>query len=91
MSGDDDFTEDDHEPHLDEESQPADDIAEVICPSCGEVCEIALDAGGGGIQDYVEDCQVCCRPMRVHVSYGRDGHAQVGVQADDEGDGDDDN
>ena len=43
--------------------------AEVICPYCGEVVEIGLDPGNGAAQEYVEDCQVCCRPWQVHVHY----------------------
>ena len=43
----------------------ADTEAEVHCPYCGEIVEIGLDPGGGMVQEYVEDCQVCCRPWRV--------------------------
>ena len=28
-------------------------------------------------QEYVEDCQVCCRPWTVYVSYAPDGAAEV--------------
>jgi len=41
---------------------------------------MALDPGGGSIQEYVEDCQVCCRPWRVTVRYGTDGSAEVSVE-----------
>lgn len=27
------------------------------------------DPGGGGDQEYVEDCAVCCRPIRFVVHY----------------------
>jgi hypothetical protein len=47
----------------------ADDVAAVQCPHCGEINEIGLDPGGGARQEYVEDCQVCCRPWRVTVRY----------------------
>jgi hypothetical protein len=47
----------------------ADVDAEVACPYCGEVVTVALDPGGGEVQDYVEDCAVCCRPWRVTVHY----------------------
>ena len=59
---------------LDEEFPLGDGTAEigavVCCPYCGEINEIALDPGSGSIQEYVEDCQVCCRPWRVTVRYG---------------------
>jgi hypothetical protein len=61
----------------------ADTEAEVACPYCGEVSAIALDPGGGSAQEYVEDCQVCCQPWRVHVAYLEDGSASVGVEPAD--------
>ena len=61
----------------------ADTEAEVACPYCGEVSSVALDPGGGASQEYVEDCQVCCQPWRVHVTYLEDGSAAVGVEPAD--------
>lgn len=63
----------------------ADTTAEILCPYCGQVNQITLDPGSGAAQDYVEDCQVCCRPWRVLVAYGPDGVAEVTVEADDTG------
>ncbi|CAN5791361.1 CPXCG motif-containing cysteine-rich protein [soil metagenome] len=47
------------------------------CPYCGAEVEIALDPGGGSVQHYVEDCEVCCSPWDVLVRYGSDGLAEV--------------
>lgn len=55
----------------------ADSAIVVICPHCGEANEVGLDPGGGELQEYVEDCQVCCRPWRVTVRYGADGEAEA--------------
>ena len=55
----------------------ADTEAIVQCPYCAEENEIALDPGSGAVQEYVEDCQVCCRPWRVLVSYDGAGAASV--------------
>ncbi|MES2178709.1 MAG: CPXCG motif-containing cysteine-rich protein [Gemmatimonadota bacterium] len=55
----------------------------VECPHCGEPNEIALDPGGGSKQEYVEDCQVCCRPWLMYVTYDRKGNAEVEVYASD--------
>jgi hypothetical protein len=52
----------------------------VLCPHCGAENAIGLDAGSGASQEYVEDCQVCCRPWRVSVRYGPDGSAVVAVE-----------
>ena len=68
---------------LDEEFPLGDGTAEtdatVYCPYCGEVNEIALDPGSGSHQEYVEDCQVCCRPWQVAVQYLPDGSVEVSV------------
>lgn len=69
---------------LDQEFPVGDGTAEtgqvVSCPYCGEENEIALDPGSGDRQEYVEDCQVCCRPWRVRVRYANDGSASVRVE-----------
>jgi hypothetical protein len=43
----------------------------VDCPYCGEAIELLIDDSVGD-QRYIEDCQVCCRPieMRLHWSAG---------------------
>jgi hypothetical protein len=64
----------------------ADTEAEVTCPYCGEVVTIALDPGSGTEQEYVEDCQVCCRPWMVRVAYQEDGAALVELEANDDED-----
>jgi hypothetical protein len=56
--------------------------ATVLCPYCGELNEIGLDPGGGRNQEYVEDCQVCCRPWRVEVTWLPDGGVDVSVEAE---------
>ena len=53
--------------------------SEVTCPYCSETITILLDPGSGSTQDYVEDCEVCCRPWRVRVRYNRAGRATVHV------------
>ena len=61
--------------HLDTESE-----TEVECPYCGEVVEIVIDKSGGATQDYVEDCEVCCRPWKVHVSLDVGGAIEVRLE-----------
>lgn len=38
--------------------------ASVTCPWCGQRFETAVDVSAGAF-DYVEDCQVCCRPIEL--------------------------
>ena len=53
------------------------DTASVSCPYCGQESELMVDLGGGTAQEYVEDCQVCCRPWLVRVQLDADGHSSV--------------
>jgi len=79
---------------LDDEFPMGDGVADlsglVSCPYCGESVEITLDPGSGANQQYIEDCQVCCRPWVVSVSYDEDGTAHVFVDASDDHDEHDD-
>jgi hypothetical protein len=63
-----------------EEEPPDQFAAEVMCPHCGELIEITLDPGGGAGQEYVEDCEVCCRPWQVFVTWDDDGNPEVTVE-----------
>lgn len=57
------------------------DEVEVSCPYCGERVAISIDPGGGAVQEYVEDCPVCCRPWQVQVRFGGGSPVQVTVEA----------
>ena len=39
----------------------------VRCPYCGERLEIFIDRSVRR-QEYIEDCQVCCRPVTLTVT-----------------------
>lgn len=41
--------------------------AEFMCAYCGEVNATTVDISAGLDQDYVEDCQICCRPNRLQI------------------------
>ena len=70
---------------FDHEADPLDDVqadrgAQTTCPHCGETVAVALDPGGGTRQEYIEDCEVCCRPWRVQVLYDGFGVATVTLE-----------
>jgi hypothetical protein len=52
-----------------------------VCPYCGEPIELLVDCSVPQ-QRYVEDCQVCCRPMNVDVWVDADGEVDVMVSSD---------
>ena len=65
---------------LDDDEAAVDEFEEtawVSCPYCGESVEFLLDPSGGTDQEYVEDCEVCCRPWHVRVAVDHSGHPNV--------------
>ena len=45
----------------------------VHCPYCGEPFETGVDISAGS-QEYIEDCQVCCRPIVFRLELDADGN-----------------
>ena len=62
----------------------ADTEATVFCPYCGAEVELVLDPGGAAEQEYVEDCEVCCRPWVVSVRWDGEGAAHVELRSVEE-------
>jgi hypothetical protein len=57
----------------------ADAGASVVCPYCAQAVEVTLDPGSGATQSYIEDCEICCRPWQVSVTYDQNGRAWVSL------------
>lgn len=57
--------------------------ADIQCPYCGETITVFVDDSAGD-QQYVEDCQVCCRPIEIRVNVAEDGSADVHAWGQDE-------
>ncbi len=55
----------------------------IECPYCGEVIEILLDCSVSH-QSYIEDCQVCCRPININMSLDERGELSVIVTHENE-------
>lgn len=55
----------------------------ISCPYCGETISVLVDDSLPE-QNYVEDCQVCCRPIVLDVSVGPDGEVQVSARSENE-------
>ena len=55
----------------------------LVCPYCGEPVTVIVD-GSGPRQEYVEDCEVCCKPMVIVVEIEHDGSRRVRVRDENE-------
>lgn len=57
--------------------------AEILCPYCGEPISLLVD-GSAAPQDYIEDCEVCCRPIEVHLGIDSTGHIEITARHENE-------
>jgi len=56
---------------------------QIDCPYCGETITVLINEEDQGEQ-YIEDCQVCCRPITFAVSV--DGRGEINVMVRSEND-----
>ena len=43
------------------------DVVVVVCPWCGESCDLWIDSELEG--STIQDCEICCRPWQLHVHW----------------------
>jgi hypothetical protein len=55
----------------------------ISCPYCGEQISVLVD-NSLPEQRYVEDCQVCCRPIVLDVSVDAEGDVILGARSENE-------
>lgn len=53
----------------------------VYCPYCGESIEVLLNPEDVGAE-YIEDCQVCCRPIEFLLREDAGGWLEAEVRSD---------
>jgi hypothetical protein len=56
---------------------------DIHCPYCGELISVLIDCSVDE-QEYIEDCQVCCRPIIFKVQSMGDGDPLVTVLDENE-------
>ena len=39
------------------------------CPHCGVELSVRLDRTGGREQQFIQDCENCCRPIQIEVRF----------------------
>ncbi|MFU8764274.1 MAG: CPXCG motif-containing cysteine-rich protein [Haliea sp.] len=69
----------------DSKGYPVDSLSEltVWCPYCGEPIEVLVDQQEAG-DEYIEDCQVCCKPILFSVAVDSWGNVAVTVRDENE-------
>ncbi|MFT5521844.1 MAG: transcription elongation factor Elf1 [Enterobacterales bacterium] len=56
---------------------------DIHCPYCGELISVLIDCSVDE-QEYIEDCQVCCRPITFKVQSTGDEEPLVTVLDENE-------
>ena len=56
---------------------------QIQCPYCGEFIDVLIDCSVEQ-QSYIEDCQVCCRPINFSVTVEPDDELRVLVTHENE-------
>ena len=54
----------------------------VLCPYCGEGITVLIDCSLLE-QSYIEDCQVCCRPIMLDVTINEEEEISVFPRCED--------
>jgi len=54
----------------------------VQCPYCWQTIQVLIDCSVEA-QEYIEDCQVCCRPIVFDVLVDDDGYPTVNLGSDE--------
>ena len=55
----------------------------VQCPYCGETIDLLIEDSVPK-QNYIEDCQVCCRPIVVSVEVDSNGSVAILAASENE-------
>jgi len=55
----------------------------VHCPYCGELIHVLIDCSIE-CQQYIEDCQVCCRPINFTILVENETEVSVSVKHENE-------
>ena len=53
------------------------------CPYCGETIDILVDHANLPVS-YIEDCQVCCQPINLHIASDIAGDISIDAARDDD-------
>jgi len=53
------------------------------CPYCGEPIELLIDCSEPE-QHYIEDCEVCCRPIEITLVVDENGMPEVLVSSEND-------
>ena len=57
----------------------------INCPYCGTGFSVRVDRTGGSRQEFIIDCENCCRPIEIELDAEPDGYVNLIVKREGEG------
>ena len=58
-----------------------DDVLNWVCQYCGEENQLWIDLTITADQDFIEDCEVCCRPNRILIKHDKEDEEYILVES----------
>ncbi len=55
----------------------------IYCPYCGEAQSVLIDLSVNE-QEYIEDCQICCRPINFSLIIDEEDNIQLSCRHENE-------
>lgn len=56
---------------------------EFNCPYCGEINFVTVFFSEGKSQNFIQDCEVCCKPIEITISQDNDGNIFLDAKNDE--------
>ena len=53
------------------------------CPHCGVDLSARVEPGSGKEQQFIQDCEVCCKPIQIQVRFQGDEIVHFEARADE--------
>jgi len=58
-----------------------DDVLNWICQYCGEENQVWVDLTVLENQDFIEDCEICCRPNRILIKHDKENEEYIFLES----------
>ena len=55
-----------------------------LCPYCGGENMLIMDSPMGSSQSFVQDCEICCKPILIHAVCRGGEVLEISVRAENE-------
>jgi hypothetical protein len=58
-----------------------DDVLTWVCQYCGEENQVWVDLTVMEDQDFIEDCEICCKPNRILIKHDKENEEYIFLES----------